>query len=28
MTAMKALKTRYGDTLNGKEASGIVREML
>lgn len=25
---MKSLKTRYGDTLNGKEASGIVREML
>jgi uncharacterized protein YqeY len=25
---MKALKIRYGDTLNGKEASGIVREML
>ena len=25
---MKALKAEYGDTLNGKEASGIVREML
>lgn len=25
---MKALKAEYGNTLNGKEASGIVKQML